>query len=99
MLCRDNLPSRPVVYHKSDQIIIIKIASVRGDTYYEFIHASNSYVERRQLWDILMPLSSLNLCLMGDFNAIVGSYEQFSSRQINRRSCIEFLVSSFQMQA
>lgn len=88
--CNNNMLIKPTTFLKNEQLIVMKLSTVRGDVYYGFIHASNSYVDRRLLWDSLMPLRGLNLCLMGDFNAIAGLHEQFSRRSMNKISTLEF---------
>lgn len=42
------------------------------------------------LWVKFLSLNNLNICFMGDFNAIVGDHEQIGQRNIHRISCDEF---------
>lgn len=85
-----NLQAIPEVVVKSEQMIIIRIIWPRGECYFGFVHAANYYVERRRLWVSLLPFSGLNICVMGDFNAIVGAHEQIGQRQVHRLSCDVF---------
>lgn len=85
--CKRSVAPAPVVFLLTEQLIIIKVEAVQGDQYYGFIHAANSYVERHLLWSCLLPLATLNICLMGDFNAIVRVHEQIGQKSIQQLSC------------
>lgn len=61
---KSSLQTIPTVFLNTEQVLIIKFSSLNGDMYFGFIHASNSYIERRLLWDTLLPLNSLNICFI-----------------------------------
>lgn len=44
-----------------------------------FVHASNSYIKCRVLWQDLSDITADNLCVMGDFNVVLGAHERFPS--------------------
>ncbi|KAL8537668.1 hypothetical protein ACS0TY_012702 [Phlomoides rotata] len=57
-----------------------------------FIHAACDYVGRRALWQYIVDLHCNNLCLIGDFNAVLGAHERHSSHVPNGVSCADFRV-------
>lgn len=85
-----NILTIPTVVYKDDQLIVIKIMTVKGELHYGFVHAANFYVARRRLWAAIIGLGIGNICFMGDFNAIFGPEEQFGQRCLSRISCDEF---------
>lgn len=89
--CSRRLPIMPSVILKTAQVIIIKLDTIKGVFYLGFIHAANSYVERRQ-WHSLMPFSGWNVCLVGDYNAIIETHEQVGHKHLHKISCDEFRV-------
>ncbi|KAL8459386.1 hypothetical protein ACS0TY_036760 [Phlomoides rotata] len=48
------------------------------------------YVGRRALWQYIADLHCNNLCLIGDFNAVLGAHERHSSHAPNGVSCADF---------
>lgn len=90
VLYRRNLANIPTVVLCTGQAIILKVMTGRGEMYYGFVHASCSYIIRRQLWVVLMGFSGFHTCVMGDFNAITGDHEHLGRRGIHKASCAEF---------
>lgn len=43
-----------------------------------FVHAKNNYVHRRELWQNLSDLQDSHICIMGDFNLVLGAHERSS---------------------
>lgn len=39
-----SLPRPPEVTLKTDQLLVIKVSSIRGDSFYGFVHTANSYI-------------------------------------------------------
>lgn len=87
---RNTLSSVPTVVYKDDQLIVIKLVTVRGDLFYGFVHATNNYTGCRNLWDKMLQLGACTICFMGDFNAITGEGEQVGQRCLSRISCDKF---------
>lgn len=74
VLCRPHITTSDQHIATSDQHIAIKSADIS----FAFVHASNSYTKRRQLWIDLININEPRLCIMGDFNVVLGAHERSS---------------------
>ncbi|KAL8497099.1 hypothetical protein ACS0TY_020687 [Phlomoides rotata] len=93
--CVDDLPRSfrglsMKVISSSEQVIMVRVQHELLDCTFGFIHAASDYINRRALWSFISDLSCSNLCLVGDFNAVLGAHERISSRAPNGVSCAEF---------
>ncbi|KAL8537632.1 hypothetical protein ACS0TY_012668 [Phlomoides rotata] len=78
------------VLGSSEQVILVQAQHNLFDCTLGFIHAASDYVGRRALWQYIADLHCNNLCLIGDFNAMLGAHERLSSRAPNGVSCADF---------
>ncbi|KAL8488047.1 hypothetical protein ACS0TY_024357 [Phlomoides rotata] len=49
------------------------------------VHACTAYIPRRELWNDITSLHLDDLCIIGDFNVVLGSHER--SRGATRQIC------------
>lgn len=75
VLCKPHLAPSAQTIATSDQFVAIKLE----DRILIFIHASNIYSRRRILWNNLVGINEPKICIMGDFNVILGAHEHSSS--------------------
>lgn len=40
-----------------------------------FVHASSNYIRRRTLWNDLLGIVGSKICIMGEFNIVLGAHE------------------------
>ncbi|KAL8522424.1 hypothetical protein ACS0TY_012536 [Phlomoides rotata] len=78
------------VIDSSEQAIIVHAQHSLFQCTFRFVHAASDYVSRRELWQFISGLHCTNLCLIGDFNAVLGAHERISSCAPNNISCAEF---------
>ncbi|KAL8495044.1 hypothetical protein ACS0TY_019266 [Phlomoides rotata] len=78
------------VIGSSEQVILVQAQLNLLDCTLGFIHADCDYVGRRALWQYIADLQCNNLCLIGDFNAVLGAHERHSSHAPNGISCADF---------
>lgn len=61
-----------------------------GVTSLVFAHASNNYDRRRILWSDLMNIGDPNICILGDFNVVLGTHECSSGHLTHATPSDEF---------
>lgn len=74
----------------SSQCVVLNCVHPNFNYLVAFVHASNSYVKRRELWSDLMQFCDDSLITMGDFNAVLGMHERIGLSVPLRVSCTEF---------
>lgn len=55
-----------------------------------FVHVKNSCIRRRALWVDLLNIPGPSICIMGDFNVVLGVHECSSGSTSHRLSIDEF---------
>ncbi|KAL8508328.1 hypothetical protein ACS0TY_018794 [Phlomoides rotata] len=95
--CVDDLPPKhghteatTRVIGSSEQVILVQAQHNIFDCTLGFIHAASDYVGRRALWQYIGDLHCNNLCLIGDFNAVLRAHERHSSHAPNGVSYADF---------
>ncbi|KAL8477318.1 hypothetical protein ACS0TY_029569 [Phlomoides rotata] len=78
------------VIGSSEQAILVRARHGLLDCTFGFIHAASDHVNRQDLWSSISGFHCTNLCLVGDFNAVLGAHERISSRAPNSASCAKF---------
>ncbi|KAL8456445.1 hypothetical protein ACS0TY_034597 [Phlomoides rotata] len=78
------------VIGSSEQAILVKVNHDLLDCTFGFIHAASDYITRRDLWNFISDFHCSNLCLVRDFNAVLGAHKRISSRAPNSVSCADF---------
>ncbi|KAL8516739.1 hypothetical protein ACS0TY_015123 [Phlomoides rotata] len=74
----------------SEQVILVHARHNLFECTFGLIHAASNYVGHRDLWQYISGFHCTNLCLIGDFNAVLGAHERISSRAPNSVSCADF---------
>lgn len=74
VLCKPHLASSAQLIGSSDQFLTVRLV---GSTLV-FVHASNSYIRRHCLWSDLCNIHDPSICVIGDFNVVLGAYERSS---------------------
>lgn len=86
VFCRDQYANNSVVLRSTEKFIAI---NTEGNTLV-FVHAKNNYIRRRELWQNLSDLQESNICIMGDFNVVLGAHERSSGMITHGPSLEEF---------
>lgn len=71
VLCRSQLTSSSAFITMSEQFIAIK----NDNTSLVFVHAKNNYIRHRSLWQDLLNIQDSPICILGDFNVVLGAHE------------------------
>lgn len=71
VLCKPHLAATTHTIESSEQFIAIR----SENRTLIFVHASNNYITRRTLWANIYNLADPNLCVIGDFNVVLGAHE------------------------
>lgn len=74
VMCKPQITSSAQMIRSSDQFVAVR---TDGKTLV-FVHASNNYIKHRSLWNDLGTLSDPNICVIGDFNVVLGAHERSS---------------------
>ncbi|KAL8511409.1 hypothetical protein ACS0TY_017985 [Phlomoides rotata] len=64
------------ILHSSDQCILIETSINSHAWYFGFVHARSTHVPRRELWSSICAFADHLLCIMGDFNVVLGAHER-----------------------
>lgn len=64
------------IIFSSSQSVVIKVNWLHCDFILAFIHGHSDYICRRTLWQDLLSIQGLPVCLLGDFNAVLGAHER-----------------------
>lgn len=72
VLCHPHLASSATVIGMSDQFIAIRTC----DSVLVFVHAKNQGCPHRTLWLDLLKITDDIMCIMGDFNVVLGAHER-----------------------
>ncbi|KAL8515514.1 hypothetical protein ACS0TY_014269 [Phlomoides rotata] len=91
LFCSINTATSATVIGSSEQAILVRARHDMLECTFGFIHAASDHINRRALWSFISGFHCSNLCLVGDFNAILGAHERISSRAPNSTYCAEFL--------
>lgn len=86
VLCKPYLAPSAQTIATSDQFVSIK----SEDRILIFVHASNIYSRRRILWTNLLGINEPKICIMGDFNVVLGAHERSSGTIGHASSITEF---------
>ncbi|KAL8524888.1 hypothetical protein ACS0TY_014493 [Phlomoides rotata] len=78
------------VIGSSEQAILVRARHDLLDCTFGFIHTASDHIHRRELWSFISDFHCSHLCLLGDFNVVLGAHERISSRALNSTSCVEF---------
>ncbi|KAL8514583.1 hypothetical protein ACS0TY_013611 [Phlomoides rotata] len=74
LLCKDEHVVNFSIIFMSNQVIVVHTQVNRHSWHLGFVHACTTYIPRRALWNDVKSLHLDNLCLMGDFNVVLGSH-------------------------
>ncbi|KAL8488063.1 hypothetical protein ACS0TY_024371 [Phlomoides rotata] len=65
----------------TDQCIILE-TSISSHTWcFSFVHARSTHIPRRELWTSICSHMGTPLCVMGDFNVVLGAHERSRGAQ------------------
>lgn len=71
ILCKPELQASSLLIGSSNQFMAI----CHSGTSLIFVHTSNNYNGRRTLWISLLNIGDPNVCILGDFNVVLGAHE------------------------
>lgn len=74
VLYRPNLVATAEILTTSEQFVAINSAN----TMLVFVHSKNSYSLCCSLWTYILCLKCPNICILGDFNVVLGAHERTS---------------------
>lgn len=74
----------------SDQLLVVRTTVSRIEVLLGFVHAASSYLQRRSLWESILLLPDMPVCLIGDFNSVLGAHERHNMETNNGIASREF---------
>lgn len=60
-----------MVISSSDQFVVVH----HNGSALVFVHTCNNYNSHRTLWSDLLSIDDPNICILGDFNVVLGAHE------------------------
>ncbi|KAL8458491.1 hypothetical protein ACS0TY_036130 [Phlomoides rotata] len=72
-----------------EQAILVRTHHDLLDCIFGFVHAASDHINRRDIWRFITNFHCSHLCLVGDFNAVLGAHKRISSRAPNSTACVE----------
>ncbi|KAL8535234.1 hypothetical protein ACS0TY_011018 [Phlomoides rotata] len=64
------------IIYSSDQYILIETNISSHAWYFGFVHARYTHIPRRDLWSSICAHAATPMCIMGDFNVVLGAHER-----------------------
>ncbi|KAL8514554.1 hypothetical protein ACS0TY_013592 [Phlomoides rotata] len=69
------------ILHSSDQCILLETTAHSHTWCFGFVHARSTHIPRRELWTDISDHANRSLCIMGDFNVVLGAHERSRGAQ------------------
>ncbi|KAL8546865.1 hypothetical protein ACS0TY_006542 [Phlomoides rotata] len=79
------------IIHSSDQCILFETSVNSHAWCFGFVHARSTHVLRRELWTSICSHADQPLCVMGDFNVVLGAHERSRGARKPARPSQEFI--------
>ncbi|KAL8523469.1 hypothetical protein ACS0TY_013432 [Phlomoides rotata] len=64
------------IIHSSIQYILIETTVSTHTWCFGYVHARSTHIPRRELWSSICAYTANPLCIMGDFNVVLGAHER-----------------------
>ncbi|KAL8463012.1 hypothetical protein ACS0TY_033865 [Phlomoides rotata] len=76
LFCKSEHFDNSRILHSSDQCILLETSASSNTWCFGFVHARTTYTLRRELWTDISAHANRSLCIMGDFNVVLGAHER-----------------------
>ncbi|KAL8546688.1 hypothetical protein ACS0TY_006424 [Phlomoides rotata] len=80
------------ILHSSDQCILLETIAHSHTWCFGFVHARSTHIPRRDLWVDITVHVNRSLCVMGDFNVVLGAHERSRGARNPARPTQEFMA-------